>query len=124
MSFGVQGVSASLGAAQGDASTGLRAFANLDLTSDQRSQIRQILTTARSTGTSDAQVQTQINAVLTPQQQQQLQANQQQQGQAGHAGHHHHHHHGGGSSSTVSATASTSSTDPWDPDQTDASATS
>lgn len=123
MSFGVQGVSASLGAAQGDASTGLRPFANLDLTSDQRSQIRQILTTARSAGTSEAQMQNQINAVLTPQQQQ-LQTDQQQQGQAGHTGHHHHHHHGGGSSSAASATASSTTTDPWDPDQTDTSGTS
>jgi Spy/CpxP family protein refolding chaperone len=121
MSFGVQGVNNSLGTAQqGDGSSSMRPFANLNLTSDQRSEIRSILSNAKSQGTSEAQVQTQINAVLTPQQQQTLQTDQ-QQGQGTQAGHHHHHHHGGGGSSSTSSTTSatsTTSTDPWDPDQT------
>jgi Spy/CpxP family protein refolding chaperone len=122
MSFGVQGVNDPLAAAQQDssASSSMRPFANLNLTSDQRTQIRSILSNAKSQGTSEAQVQSQINAVLTPQQQQTLQADL-QQGQ-GSSGGHHHHHHGGQSSAASSTTSSTSSTstssvDPWDPTQ-------
>lgn len=119
MSFGVQGVNDPLAAAQqnGSAGTSLRTFANLDLTADQRTQIRTILNNAKSQGTSEAQVQSQIAGVLTPQQQQTLQADQ-QQGQGSSAGHHHHHHGGqsSGASSTTSST-STSSVDPWDPTQ-------
>jgi hypothetical protein len=98
----------------------MRPFANLNLTSDQRSEIRSILSNAKSQGTSEAQVQSQINAVLTPQQQQTLQTDL-QQGQGTQEGHHHHHHHGGGGSGSTSSTTSatsTTSTDPWDPDQT------
>jgi Spy/CpxP family protein refolding chaperone len=120
MSFGVQGVNDPLAAAQQDSSssTSLRPFSNLNLTSDQRTQIRSILSNAQSQGTSEAQVQSQINAVLTPQQQQTLQANL-QQGQGSSAGHNHHHHHGGQSSAASSTTSSTStsSVDPWDPTQ-------
>jgi Spy/CpxP family protein refolding chaperone len=119
MSFGVQGVNDPLAAAQqnGSAGTSLRTFANLDLTADQRTQIRTILNNAKSQGTSEAQVQSQIAGVLTPQQQQTLQADQ-QQGQGSSAGHHHHHHGGqsSGASSTTSST-STSPVDPWDPTQ-------
>lgn len=118
MSFGVQGVTDPLAAAQQEtsASTNMRPFANLDLTAGQRTQIRSILSNAKSAGTSESQVQSQINAVLTPQQQQTLQTDL-QQGQGSQAGHHHHHHHGGSSSATSSTTSSTSTTptDPWDP---------
>ena len=120
MSFGVQGVNDPLAAAQQDGSSSMtmRPFANLNLTPDQRTQIRSILSNAKSQGTSEAQVQSQINAVLSPQQQQTLQADQ-QQGQGSSAGHHHHHHHGGQSSAASSTTSSTStsSVDPWDPTQ-------
>jgi Spy/CpxP family protein refolding chaperone len=123
MSFGVQGVNDPLAAAQqnGSAGTSLRTFANLDLTADQRTQIRSILSNAKSQGTSEAQVQSQIAGVLTPQQQQTLQTDL-QQGQGSQAGHPHHHHHGGPSSAASSTTSSTSSTstssvDPWDPTQ-------
>ena len=120
MSFGVQGVNDLLAAAQqsGSASTSMRPFANLNLSSDQRRQVRSILSNAKSQGTSEAQVQSQIAAVLTPQQQQTLQSDL-QQGQGSSAGHHHHHQHGGDSSAAGSTTPSTSasSVDPWDPTQ-------
>ena len=123
MSFGVQGVNDPLAAAQqnGSASTSLRPFANLNLSSDQRTQIRSILSNATSQGTSEAQVQSQIAAVLTPQQQQTFQSDL-QQGQGSPTGHHHHHH-GGHSSAASSTTSSTSAppADPWDP--TDAATT-
>ncbi len=119
MSFGVQGVNDPLAAAQqsGSASTSLLPFANLNLSSDQRTQVRSILSNAKSQGTSEAQVQSQIAAVLTPQQQQTLQSDL-QQGQGSSAGHHHHQH-GGDSSAAGSTTPSTSasSVDPWDPTQ-------
>jgi Spy/CpxP family protein refolding chaperone len=117
MSFGVQGVTDPLAAAQQDASasTNMRPFANLDLTAGQRTQIRSILSNAKSQGTSESQVQSQINAVLTPQQQQTLQTDL-QQGQGSQAGHHHHHHGGSSSASTsTGSSTSTTPTDPWDP---------
>jgi len=104
MSF-VQGVGS-------DASTGagagpnLRPFANLNLTDDQSSQIRSILQNAQSQGTSSSDVQSQINAVLNPQQQQTLQADLQAQKGGGH--HHHHHHAAAGSQSSSSSAPSTS----------------
>jgi len=119
MSFGVQGVNDPFsGSGQStDASTSLRPFANLDLSQQQRSQIRSILSNAKSQGLSESQVQSQINGVLSPQQQQTLQTDQQHQ--AGNGGHHHHgHHHGGGSSSAGATSATTAPADPWDPDQT------
>jgi len=121
MSFGVQGVNDPFGTAQqsGDASTNLRPFANLDLSSQQRTQIRSILSNATSQGLSESQVQSQIAGVLTPQQQQTLQADQQSQGSS--AGHHHHGHHGGGQSSVTSPTSASSPADPWDPNQTSTS---
>ena len=56
MSFGVQGVNDPFGTAQqsGDASTNLRPFANLDLSSQQRTQIRSILSNATSQGLSES----------------------------------------------------------------------
>lgn len=125
MSFGVQGVNDPFGAAQQgtDPSTSLRPFANLDLSSQQRTQIRQILGNAKSQGLSQSQVQSQIDGVLTPQQQQTMQTDLQQSQGSSTSGHHHHHgHHGGGQSSAASASSDTTTTttpaDPWDPDQT------
>jgi Spy/CpxP family protein refolding chaperone len=63
-------------------SNSLRPFANLDLTEDQRTQIRSIFQQAKSQGLTQTQVQQAINAVLTPAQQQQLQSDIQQQAQA------------------------------------------
>jgi signal transduction histidine kinase len=71
------------------------AFANLNLTQSQQTQIQQILQNAQTQGLSPQQVQTQINAVLTPTQQLALQKDLQSR--------HHHHHGGGGSSSTSSS---------------------
>lgn len=65
------------------------------ISSAQQQQIQQILQDAQSQGLSISQVQNQINAVLTPAQQQQLQ-NQ--------IGQHRHHHHSGGASSAGSST--------------------
>jgi Spy/CpxP family protein refolding chaperone len=76
MSFGVQSASLSGSTSQtdGSSSTSLRPFANLDLTEDQRKQIRSIFQTAKSQGLSQSQVQQQINAILTPAQQTTLQS--------------------------------------------------
>jgi Spy/CpxP family protein refolding chaperone len=74
-------------------STSLRPFANLNLSEDQRSQIRSIFQQAKSQGLSQTQVQQAINAVLTPDQQAQLQSDIQQFGQ--------------GASASTSATSST-----------------
>lgn len=53
-------------------------LANLDLSSTQQQQIQNIFSEAQSQGLNPSQVQSQINAVLTPQQQQQLQSDIQQ----------------------------------------------
>ncbi len=87
----------------------LQPFANLDLTETQRTQIRSIFQNAKSEGLSQAQVQQQISAVLTPQQQQTFQTDV-QNAQSTHSGRHHHHHGGGGSSSQSNADSITSST--------------
>ena len=104
MSFGVQGSTDAanlVGQQQQQGSTqNLRPFANLDLSEDQRTQIRQIMSDARSQGLSESQVQTQINAVLTPQQQQTLQQDVQTAQSSG-SGHHHHHSHGSGGPSSI-----------------------
>lgn len=63
-------------------------FASLNLTPAQQQQIDKILQNAQSEGLSPMQVQSQINGVLTPTQQQQLQSQ---------LGQRHHHHHQGGS---------------------------
>lgn len=119
MSFGIQGVtsvSSSLNllsvsssasnaqASQDPFSNPNGPFANLNLTTDQTNKIDSILSTAKSQGLSFAQVNSQINQVLTPQQQQTLQSDLQQV-----KAHHGHHHHGsGGSSSTPSSSNSPS----------------
>ena len=103
MSFGVQGVTGSQQPDGSSPATGLRRFANLNLSEDQRTQIRAILKNAKSQGLAPSAVQSQINAILTPAQQQTLQADV-QKAQAAHSGHHHHHGGGGSASSANSAT--------------------
>jgi Spy/CpxP family protein refolding chaperone len=76
MSYGVQGASlfGSTSQTGSTSSTSLRPFANLNLTEDQRKQIRSIFQTAKSQGLSQTQVQQEINAILTPAQQTTLQS--------------------------------------------------
>jgi Spy/CpxP family protein refolding chaperone len=89
---GIQSVSVS--AAQSYASVGaqsqqsLQPFANLDLTEAQRTQLRSIFSAAKQNGTSQADVESQVNAVLTPAQQQALASDIKAGG--GHSGRHHH----------------------------------
>jgi Spy/CpxP family protein refolding chaperone len=75
LSYGVQSAGLFGSSSQANASSGisLRPFANLDLTEDQRKQIRSILKTADSEGLSTAEIQQEINAILTPAQQSTLQ---------------------------------------------------
>jgi hypothetical protein len=54
--------------------TSLKPFAKLDLSEAQRTALRSILTTAKKNGESRADVQKQIDALLTPAQQKQLAA--------------------------------------------------
>ncbi len=110
---GIQSLSVS--ATQSYASVGtqsqqsLQPFANLDLTEAQRTQLRSIFATAKQNGTSQADVQKQVNAVLTPAQQQTLASDLKAGG--GHFGHHHHHDSDGSSaSSTPSSSAASAST--------------
>jgi Spy/CpxP family protein refolding chaperone len=74
---GIQSTSATGGLspyATSDGSQSLRPFANLNLTEDQRTKIRAILQQAKSQGLSQADVQKQINGVLTTDQQKTLQS--------------------------------------------------
>jgi len=88
--------SASVSAAQSYATVGtqtqqsLQPFANLDLTAAQRTQLRSIFASAKQNGTSQADVQKEVNAALTPAQQQTLASDIKAGG--GHFGGHHHHH--------------------------------
>lgn len=78
MSFGVDAttlLSSTSQTTQTDAPTNLRRFANLNLSEDQRTKVRAILQQAKTNGTSSADLQTQINAVLTDAQKTQLQQN-------------------------------------------------
>jgi hypothetical protein len=109
---GIQGISVS--ATQSYASVGtqgqpsLQPFSNLNLTEAQRTQLRSIFTAAKQNGTSQADVAQQINAVLTPAQQQTAAADL----KAGGSGHHHHHHSDAdaGSAQTAATPAAASST--------------
>ena len=85
MSFGIQSTGAAGGASSwfGQSGPSLRPFANLNLTEQQRQQIRQIFQTAKSQGTSQSDVQSQIKGVLTTAQQQQLQTDLQSQATSG-----------------------------------------
>jgi Spy/CpxP family protein refolding chaperone len=78
MSFGttsVSGTSAAYGSQQPPNPFSTSGpFGNLDLTSQQQSQIQNILSQAKSQGLSPSQVQGEINNVLTPDQQQTLQS--------------------------------------------------
>ncbi len=56
--------------------TGIRQFANLGLSEQQRTQMRSILQNAKNQGTSQADLQQQLEQVLTPDQQAQLQTAQ------------------------------------------------
>jgi hypothetical protein len=91
----------------------LRPFANLNLTDDQASQIRTILQTAQAQGTSPTDVQTQINAVLNPQQHQTLQNDLAAQKTGGH--HHGGHHHHSSSSATSTSATTAAPANPEDP---------
>jgi Spy/CpxP family protein refolding chaperone len=74
MSYGVQSAGLFGSTSQTDGtSNSLRPLANLDLTEDQRTQIRSIFKTAKTDGSTQAQVQQQILAILTPTQQTQFQ---------------------------------------------------
>ena len=108
MSFGVQGISDPSQLDGSSTTTSLRGFANLDLTEDQRTQLRAIFKTAKTEGLSQDQVQSQIDQVLTPAQQQTLQTDV-QNARSAHSGHHHHH---GGGGSAPSSSSSTNTTSP------------
>lgn len=99
MAFGIQSVSGSQNSPFTNA-TG--PFANLNLTSQQQQQLQQIFGQARSNGSTPAQVQSQVDAVLTPQQQQTFQSDAQQLKSQ----HHGHHHHAGSGSSGASGNSS------------------
>jgi Spy/CpxP family protein refolding chaperone len=76
MSYGVQ--SAGLfgtTSIDGSASTSLRLFSNLDLTEDQRTQIRSIFKNAKAEGLTQDQVQQEINSIFSPSQLATLQSN-------------------------------------------------
>jgi Spy/CpxP family protein refolding chaperone len=77
MSFGVQsaGLFGASSQTNGTSTASLRPLANLNLTEAQRTQIRDIFKSAKSSGLSHTQVQDQVNAVLTPDQLAQLQNN-------------------------------------------------
>jgi Spy/CpxP family protein refolding chaperone len=79
MSFGID-ASSLLSSQYSDSTTGstsgIRQFANLSLTEEQRTKMRSILQNAKSQGTSQADVQQQLEQVLTPDQQAQLKAPQ------------------------------------------------
>ena len=77
MSYGVQGAglfgSTSI---DGSTSTSLRPFSNLDLTEDQRAQVRSIFKNAKSEGLTQDQIKQEINSILTPTQQATFQSDQ------------------------------------------------
>jgi Spy/CpxP family protein refolding chaperone len=77
MSYGVQsaGLFGSL-SIDGSTSTSLRPFSNLDLTEDQRAQVRSILKNAKSEGLTQDQIEQEINSILTPTQQATFQSDQ------------------------------------------------
>lgn len=103
MSFGVSSTTNPWATQQTDPSQtnaapngGMRQFANLNLTEAQRTQVRSILHNAKQNGTSQSDVQSQISALLTPDQQATYQSDLQQQTQ--------------GVSSTSSSSSSSSQT--------------
>jgi Spy/CpxP family protein refolding chaperone len=77
MSYGVQ--SAGLfgsSSVDGSTSNSLRPFANLDLTEEQRDQVRSILKNAKNEGLTQDQIAQEINSILTPTQQSTFQSDQ------------------------------------------------
>jgi hypothetical protein len=77
-------------------------FANLDLTTQQQSEIQQLLNSNSQSGSqTPTQLFQQVENILTPQQQEQLKTNLETS-----SAHHHHHHHSA-SSTTDSTDAST-----------------
>jgi Spy/CpxP family protein refolding chaperone len=100
MTNSIDGVSGGSGPTYSSTGPNLRAFANLNLTDSQTAQIRAILMSAKQDSLSPQLVQSQINAVLTPEQQQQLQTTLQTH-KAPHGGHHHHHHAAGATAATT-----------------------
>jgi hypothetical protein len=104
---GIQSISVS--ASQSYATVGtqnqqsLQPFANLDLTEAQRTQLRSIFASAKQNGTSQADVQKEVNAVLTPAQQQTLASDIKAGG--GHFGGRHHHHESESATAQSSAAA-------------------
>ncbi len=66
MTIDASSLTASTSSSSPDATTlSFRPFANLDLTEDQRTQIRSIFKSAKSQGLSATQIQSQIDSVLT-----------------------------------------------------------
>jgi hypothetical protein len=125
MSFGID--ASSLLSSQSSNSTtggsgGLRQFADLGLSEEQRTKMRSILQNAKSQGTSQADVQQQLEQVLTPDQRAQFNASQTaqtsqtnqpaktelaanvQNARAAGSGHHRHHGGGGGADGTNNTT--------------------
>jgi Spy/CpxP family protein refolding chaperone len=79
MSFGIDAsslLSSQYSDSTTSSTTGIRQFANLNLSEEQRTKMRSILQNAKSQGTSLADVQQQLEQVLTPDQQAQLKAAQ------------------------------------------------
>jgi hypothetical protein len=77
-------------------------FANLDLTSQQQSQIQQLLSSNSQSATqTPTQLFQQVENILTPQQQEQLKTDLETSSA------HHHHHHQAASSTTDTTSAST-----------------
>jgi hypothetical protein len=79
MSFGIDAsslLSSQYSDSTTSSTTGIRQFANLGLSEEQRTKMRSILQNAKSQGTSQADVQQQLEQVLTPDQQAQLKAAQ------------------------------------------------
>jgi hypothetical protein len=100
--------SQSLASASPQSQQSLQPFANLDLTQAQRTSLRSIFTNAKQNGTSQAQVQQQVDAVLSPAQQKTLQSDL----SAFRAEHHHHGQADAAPADSAASTGSASGTTP------------
>ena len=76
-------LSSYLATASTSETTNLRQFANLDLTEDQRTKLRSIAQSAKTSGISASDLQSEIDGVLTPDQQAKLKTDM---ASAGHSG--------------------------------------
>jgi Spy/CpxP family protein refolding chaperone len=65
MSIDLSSITASTSSSSPDTTLSFRPYANLDLTEDQRTQIRSIYKNAKSQNLSQSQIQSQIDSVLT-----------------------------------------------------------